>query len=50
MKHNEKTTKQKTKKQRSEWVKSWLKNRLETNEFNNIFPEMMVNHKELRIK
>ena len=50
MKHNEKTTQQKTKKQRSEWVKSWLKNRLEISEFNNIFSEMMVNHKELRIK
>ena len=35
---------------RSKLIKSWLKNRLKTSEFNNIFAEVMVNDKELPIK
>ena len=27
------------------WVEPWLKNRLETSEFNNMFAELIVNNK-----
>ena len=40
------TTKQKTKRKRSAWVEPWLKNRLYTSAFNNIFAKLMVNDKE----
>ena len=43
---SKKSTKQKTKRKRSVWVKSWLKNRMYTSAFNNIFAELMVNDKE----
>ena len=43
---SEKTTKQKTKRKRSVWVKSWLKNCMYTSAFNNIFAELIVNNKE----
>ena len=41
-----KTRKEKTNRKRSVWVKSWLKNCLYTNDFNNIFAELMVSDKE----
>ena len=52
---SKKPTRQKTKRKRSVWVNSWLKNRMYTSAFNNIFAELMVNDKEefrryLRIK
>ena len=52
---SKKSTRQKTKRKRSVWVNSWLKNRMYTSAFNNIFAELMVNDKEefrryLRIK
>ena len=37
---SKKTTNQKIKRKRSVWVKSCLKNRLYTSEFNNIFAEL----------
>ena len=37
------TTKQKTRRKRSVWVKPWLKNRLHTSAFNNIFADLMIN-------
>ena len=40
------TTKQKTNRKRSAWVEPWLKNRLYTSAFNNIFAKLMVNDKE----
>ena len=40
------TTKQKTKRKRSVWVKPWLKNYMYTSAFNNIFAELTVNDKE----
>ena len=43
---SEKTTKQKTKRKRSVWVKSWLKNCMYTSAFNNIFAELIVSNKE----
>ena len=43
---SKKSTKQKTKRKRSVWVKAWLKNRMYTTAFNNIFAEVMVNDKE----
>ena len=43
---SKKSTKQKTKRKRSVWVKSWLKNRMYTSAFNNIFAVLMINHKE----
>ena len=46
---SKKTTKEKTKWKRTTWVKLWLKNRMYTSAFNNIFQELMVNDKgELR--
>ena len=43
---SKKTTKQKTKRKRSVWVKPWLKNDKYTSAFNNIFAELIVNDKE----
>ena len=43
---SEKTTKQKTKRKRNVWVKSWLKNCMYTSAFNNIFAELIVSNKE----
>ena len=43
---SKKSTKQKTKRKRSVWVKFWLKNRMYTSAFNNIFAKLMVNDKE----
>ena len=43
---SKKSTRQKTKRKRSVWVNSWLKNRMYTSAFNNIFAELMVNDKE----
>ena len=43
---SKKTTKQKTKRKRSAWVKSWLKDCMCTSAFNNIFAELIVNDKE----
>ena len=43
---SKKTTKQKTKRKRSVWVKPWLKNCMYTSAFNNIFAELIVNDKE----
>ena len=43
---SKKSTKQKTKRKRSVWVKSSLKNRMYTSAFNNIFAVLMINDKE----
>ena len=43
---SKKSKKQKAKRKRSAWVKSWLKKRMYTSTFNNIFAELMVNDKE----
>ena len=43
---SKKSTKQKTERKRSVWVKSWLKNRMYTSAFNNIFAVLMINDKE----
>ena len=43
---SKKSAKQKPKGKSSAWVKYWLKNRMYTSVFNNIFAELMVNHKE----
>ena len=43
---SKKSTKQKRKRKRSAWVKSWLKKRMYTSTFNNVFAELMVNDKE----
>ena len=43
---SKKTTKQKTFKKWSVWIKAWLKNFLYTSEFNNIFAELMMSDKE----
>ena len=43
---SKKSTKQKTKRKRSVWVKSWLKNRMYTSAFNNILAVLMINDKE----
>ena len=40
------STKQKPTRKRTVWVKPWLKNRIYTSAFNNIFAELMVNDKE----
>ena len=43
---SKKTSKQKTKRKRSVWLKPWLKNCMYTSAFNNIFAELIVNDKE----
>ena len=43
---SKKTTKQKTKRKRSVWVRPRLKNCMYTSAFNNIFPELIVNDKK----
>ena len=43
---SKKTTKEKTKQKRSVQVKPWLKNRMYTSAFNDIFAELTVNNKE----
>ena len=45
---SKKSTKQKTKRKRSVWVKSWLKNRMYTSAFNNIFAVLINDKEELR--
>ena len=43
---SKKTTKQKTKRRRSVWVKPWLKSCMYTHAFNSIFAELRVNDKK----